>query len=73
MAEVGAEPTGYVHRKRQQCAGHIPRYVGTGKTRKETRKDARFCSKRCADKARRSAKPVKAVLAPTTLSEMPVK
>jgi hypothetical protein len=53
MAEVGAEPTGYVHRKCQHCGGNIPRYVGAGKSRK-ARADARFCSKRCADKARRS-------------------
>jgi hypothetical protein len=72
MAEVGAEPTGYVHRKCQQCGQNIPRYVGVGKARKETKKTARFCSKRCADKARRSALPAKAGSAPTILSEIPV-
>jgi hypothetical protein len=53
MASVEMEWTGYVYRKCEHCSGNISRYVGVGKARKETRKDARFCSKRCADKTRR--------------------
>jgi ribosomal protein L24E len=72
MASVEMESTGYIYRKCQHCSGNIPRYVGVGKARKETRRDARFCSKRCADMARRSAKPAKGEMTASDLSEMPV-
>ena len=45
--------TGHVKRKCQRCGGDISRYTGTGQKRRETRKDARFCSPMCAQKARR--------------------
>jgi hypothetical protein len=51
IAEVGAEPIGFAKRKCECCGGDIPRYTGVGKARKETRKDARYCSKKCAQKA----------------------
>jgi hypothetical protein len=72
MASVEMESTGYVYRKCEHCAGNIPRYVGVGKARKETRKDARFCSKRCADKARRPSKADKATFAQKQALGMPV-
>jgi hypothetical protein len=53
MAEVKAETTGFVHRKCEHCGGNIPRYVGVGKARKLTKKTTRFCSVKCANKARR--------------------
>jgi hypothetical protein len=45
MAEVGMERT--PRRKCEECGGEIPRYQGTGKARRETRKDARlpFCDR----------------------------
>ena len=61
MAEVGMELTTYIHRKCEHCGGDIPRYTGIGKARKETRKDARFCSKRCAERARKALLAAKAV------------
>jgi hypothetical protein len=38
-------------RKCQECGGHIPRWTGVGKARRQVRKDAKFCSPRCAQKA----------------------
>jgi hypothetical protein len=72
MAEVGNVTTGCLPRKCVQCNGAIPRYTGTGRKRRETRHDARFCSKRCSDQARRSAKPANGEMTASDLSEMPV-
>jgi hypothetical protein len=43
MAAVGMTAT--TRRKCEQCGGHIPHYQSAGKARRETRRDARFCSK----------------------------
>jgi hypothetical protein len=62
MAEVGMEPIEHHKRKCAKCGGDIPRYSGTGKARKATRKDARFCSTRCAQRASRLSKSTNAGL-----------
>jgi hypothetical protein len=74
MASVEMETTGYTYRKCAQCNGAIPRYTGTGRKRRETRQDARFCSRRCSDKARRPSMTMadKAIIARKHASEMPV-
>lgn len=61
MAQVGMEPVGYVRRKCEQYCHDIPGYTGTGKARKETRKDARYCSPKCYEKARWLVRSGKAV------------
>jgi hypothetical protein len=55
IAGMAMESTGYVKRKCQHCGGDIPRYQGIGKKRRETRKDARFCSPRCQQRAKASS------------------
>jgi hypothetical protein len=72
LAEVQMESTGYVPRKCEHCDGAIPRYTGVGKARKETRKDARFCSKSCAEKARRLPKTAGPLHPPIDHQEVPV-
>jgi hypothetical protein len=72
MASVKMESTGYVSRKCSQCNGAIPRYTGSGRKRRETRQDARFCSKRCSDRARRPSMADKAAVARKQASKMPV-
>jgi hypothetical protein len=64
MAEVGMESTGYVKRKCQQCGGDIPRYTGIGQKRRETRKDARFCSPKCSKRHGPLSKPIRPGLQP---------
>jgi hypothetical protein len=49
VAEVGGELP--EKRKCEQCGGDIARYQGVGKARKEVRKDARYCSPRCRERA----------------------
>jgi hypothetical protein len=55
MAEVGIEPS--VKRKCEApgCGRDIPRWTGIGKARREVRKDTRFCTARCKQKAARVA------------------
>jgi hypothetical protein len=72
MASVEMESTGYVYRKCAQCSAAIPRYQGSGRKRRETRHDARFCSRRCSDKARRPSRADKTALARKQASKMPV-
>jgi hypothetical protein len=62
MAEVGMERTR--RRKCGECGGEIPRYQGTDKARRETRKDARFCSRRCAENSRKLQRSTGTVLRP---------
>jgi hypothetical protein len=62
MAEVGMEHT--PRRKCEECGGEIPRYQGTGKARRETRKDARFCARRCAENSRKLQRSTGTVLRP---------
>jgi hypothetical protein len=59
VAEVGGELS--AKRKCQQCGGDIPRYQGVGKARKEVRRDARFCSPRCRERAKAVRKATEAV------------
>ena len=56
MAEAAVAKT-FVNRKCEApgCHSDIPRYVGVGKRRRESRKDARFCSPRCQRRARRAS------------------
>src|SRR6516162_5273957 len=49
MAEVGMDVA--AKRKCQECGADIPRWTGVGKKRRQVRKDAQFCSGRCARKA----------------------
>ena len=49
MAEVGMDLA--AKRKCQECGGDIPRWTGVGKKRRLVRKDARFCSGKCAQRA----------------------
>jgi hypothetical protein len=61
MAEVGMELPD-AKRKCEQCSRDIPRYRGVGKARREVRKDARFCSPRCAQRAGVASRSTKADL-----------
>jgi hypothetical protein len=54
MAEVEMESTGYVPRQCEHCGATLPRYVGTGKNRKQSFK--RFCSPKCKQAAWKAAK-----------------
>ena len=53
MAEVGMGVA--AKRKCQECGADIPRWTGVGKKRRQVRKDAQFCSGRCARKASRAS------------------
>jgi hypothetical protein len=52
IAGMAMESTGYVKRKCEHCGNPLPRYVGTGKKRKQSTK--RFCSPRCQQAAKRA-------------------
>jgi hypothetical protein len=51
VQEVGGELP--AKRKCAECGGDIPRYRGVGKARREVKKTTRFCSDKCAKRARR--------------------
>ncbi len=58
---AGIEP-GANRRECEECGSTIPRFRGSGKARREVRKDARFCSSKCREKARKAPKYRKPVL-----------
>jgi hypothetical protein len=51
LAEAGIEIS--AKRKCDECGGDIPRYCGVGKKRREVRKDARFCTDKCRQRAQK--------------------
>jgi hypothetical protein len=59
MAEVGMDLP--AKRKCQSCGGDIPRYVGTGKKRRLTKKTVVFCSPRCTRKGAKAPEGLNAV------------
>jgi hypothetical protein len=56
MAEVGIEPSEKRRCEAPGCSATIPRWTGVGKARREVRKDARFCTPKCAENARKAAR-----------------
>jgi hypothetical protein len=62
VQEVGGELP--EKRKCEQSGGDIPRYRGVGKARREVKKTTRFCSDRCAKRARKQSGGLNPVVAP---------
>jgi hypothetical protein len=62
LQEVGGELP--AKRKCPECGGDIPRYRGVGKARRQTPKTTRFCSRKCAERAKRHCDPQTGVCGP---------